>query len=61
VARHETQRERLEVKHASEIFPEALNQLLEIGEKGMKQREQRERAEACGEASRSEGVHACNA
>ena len=32
------------MKHASEIFPEALKQLIEIGEKGMKQREQRERA-----------------
>ena len=32
------------MKHASEMFPEALKQLLEIGEKGMKQREQRERA-----------------
>ncbi len=32
------------MKQASEIFPEALKQLLEIGEKGMKQREQRERA-----------------
>ena len=33
------------MKHASEIFPEALKQLLEIGEKARKQREQRERAE----------------
>ena len=32
------------MKQASEIFPEALKQLIEIGEKGMKQREQRERA-----------------
>ena len=32
------------MKHANEIFPEALKQLIEIGEKGMKQREQRERA-----------------
>ena len=38
------QRERGAMKHASEIFPEALKQLLEIGEKGMKQREKRERA-----------------
>ena len=33
------------MKQASEIFPEALKQLLEIGEKARKQREQRERAE----------------
>ena len=32
------------MKHASEIFPEALKQLIEIGEKARKQREQRERA-----------------
>jgi hypothetical protein len=32
------------MKHASEIFPEALKQLLEIGEKARKQREQRNRA-----------------
>jgi hypothetical protein len=32
------------MKHANEIFPEALKQLLEIGEKARKQREQRERA-----------------
>jgi len=32
------------LKHASEIFPEALKQLIEIGEKARKQREQRERA-----------------
>ena len=32
------------MKHANEIFPEALKQLLEIGEKGMKQREKGERA-----------------
>ena len=30
--------------HASKLFPIALDRLLEIGEKGMKQREQRERA-----------------
>ena len=33
------------MKQASEIFPEALKQLLEIGEKARKQREDRERAE----------------
>ena len=33
------------MKHASEIFPEALKQLLEIGEKARKQREDKERAE----------------
>jgi len=32
------------MKHANEIFPEALKQLLEIGEKARKQREDRERA-----------------
>ena len=32
------------MKKANEIFPEALKQLLEIGEKGMKQREKGERA-----------------
>ena len=32
------------MKHANEIFPEALKQLLEIGEKARKQTEQRERA-----------------
>ena len=30
--------------HAKQLFPIALDRLLEIGEKGMKQREQRERA-----------------
>ena len=30
--------------HATQLFPIALDRLLEIGEKGMKQREQRERA-----------------
>jgi len=30
--------------HAKQLFPIALQELLEIGEKGMKQREQRERA-----------------
>jgi hypothetical protein len=32
------------MKHANEIFPEALKQLIEIGEKGKKQREQGDRA-----------------
>ena len=30
--------------HAKQLFPIALDRLLEIGEKGMKQREDRERA-----------------
>ena len=30
--------------HAAKLFPIALDRLLEIGEKGMKQREQREHA-----------------
>ena len=51
------------MKHANEIFPEALKQLIEIGEKGMKQRKQGERAErgalpretgACMHAARKE-------
>lgn len=32
------------MNHAKQLFPIALDRLLEIGEKGMKQREQRERA-----------------
>ena len=32
------------MKHASQLFSIALDRLLEIGEKGMKQREDRERA-----------------
>ena len=32
------------MKHASQLFPIALQELIEIGEKGMKQREDRERA-----------------
>lgn len=51
------------MKHASQLFPIALDRLLEIGEKGMKQREQRERAKrgalpretgACMHATRKE-------
>jgi len=38
------QRERGAMKHAAQLFPIALQELLEIGEKGMKQREKRERA-----------------
>ena len=33
------------MKHASQLFPIALDRLLEIGEKARKQREDRERAE----------------
>ena len=33
------------MKHASKLFPIALDRLIEIGEKARKQREQRERAE----------------
>ena len=44
------------MKHASELFPQALNQLIEIGEKGMKQREQRERAK---HVARPRGARAC--
>jgi len=32
------------MNHAAQLFPIALDRLLEIGEKGKKQREQRERA-----------------
>jgi len=32
------------MKHASELFPDVARQLIAIGEKGMKKREQRERA-----------------
>ena len=53
VARHETRRERLEMKHASELFPEALKQLIEIGEKA---REQRKRAK---HVARPRGARAC--
>ena len=34
------------MKHASEIFPQALSQLLEMGEKARKEREARERRAA---------------
>jgi|TARA_R100000482_G_C5128275_1_gene150122 hypothetical protein len=51
------------MKHAKQLFPIALDRLIEIGEKGMKQREQRERAKrvalpretgACMHATRKE-------
>lgn len=51
------------MKHASQLFPIALQQLIEIGEKGMKQRKQGERAKrgalpretgACKHATRKE-------
>ena len=32
------------MKHATQLFPIAVQELIEIGEKGMKQREDRERA-----------------
>jgi hypothetical protein len=44
------------MKQASEIFPEALKQLIEISEKGMKKREQRERA---GHGARPRETRAC--
>ena len=34
------------MKHASELFPQALNELIEMGEKARKDREQKER-KAC--------------
>jgi len=36
-------RKKGQVKHANDIFPQALAELLAIGEKARKQREQRER------------------
>ena len=44
------------MKHASQLFPIALQELLEIGEKGMKQRKQRERAK---HVARPRGARAC--
>ena len=44
------------MKHAAKLFPIALQELLEIGEKGMKQREQRERA---GHVARPRETRAC--
>ena len=44
------------MKHATKLFPIALDRLLEIGEKGMKQREQRERA---GHVARPRETRAC--
>ena len=42
--------------HASQLFPIALQELIAIGEKGMKQREQRERA---GRGARPRETRAC--
>lgn len=42
--------------HASQLFPIALDRLLEIGEKARKQREQRERAKR---VARPRGARAC--
>ena len=42
--------------HASQLFPIALDRLLEIGEKGMKQREDGERA---GHEARPRETRAC--
>ncbi len=44
------------MKHATKLFPIALDRLLEIGEKGMKQREDRERA---GRVARPRETRAC--
>ena len=44
------------MKHAAKLFPIALDRLLEIGEKGMKQREDRERA---GRVARPRETRAC--
>jgi len=42
--------------HATQLFPIAVSRLIEIGEKGMKQREQRERAK---HVARPRGARAC--
>ena len=42
--------------HAKQLFPIALQELIEIGEKGMKQREDRERA---GRVARPRETRAC--
>ena len=44
------------MKHATQLFPIALQELIEIGEKGMKQREQRDRA---GHVARPRETRAC--
>lgn len=44
------------MKHASELFPDVARQLIAIGEKGMKQREQRDRA---GRVARPRETRAC--
>ena len=43
------------MKHASEIFPQALARLLELGEKARKEREARERQAADRETIRAKG------
>lgn len=44
------------MKHAAQLFPIALQELIEIGEKGMKQREDRDRAK---HVARPRGARAC--
>jgi hypothetical protein len=44
------------MKHASKLFPIALQELIEIGEKARKQREQRERAK---QVARPRETRAC--
>ena len=44
------------MNHAKQLFPIALSRLIEIGEKGVKQREQGERA---GHVARPRGARAC--
>ena len=44
------------MKHATQLFPIALQELIEIGEKARKQREQGERA---GHVARPRGARAC--
>ena len=44
------------MKHATQLFPIALQELIEIGEKGMKQREQRECAK---HGASPRGARAC--
>tara|TARA_R100000482_G_C5069605_1_gene120897 strand:- start:29 stop:217 length:189 start_codon:yes stop_codon:yes gene_type:complete len=44
------------MKHAKQLFPIALQELIEIGEKGIKQRKQRERTK---HGARPRGARAC--
>ena len=47
------------MKHASQLFPIALQELIEIGEKAREQREQREHRERAGHVARPRETRAC--